>query len=187
MKFITKILFITMIIMVSYPSEQNFCQPYTFPGIVGQRKGEWVGSDHLFNLTNRISIAVDIEVAGEIDLPITKEEIIERAERIFANYGIVAKAEPEEGKPALPMFHLLIMAHSVPEGVAFSIDARLFEEVDLERIELGRAVTMQAITWDRQSINIASTNVLKNKLDQGIDEMIKGFAERFQFFENLKK
>jgi len=45
-----------------------------------------------------------------------------------------------------------VIVYKIPEGYAYSIDGRLFEEVQLPRVKLNPGVTMQAVTWNTDSI-----------------------------------
>lgn len=160
--------------------------PYSHPGIVAFREGQWLGSDHLLNLSDHISVFVEVSGPEDMKLPTTTEALKKSVEAVFEKAGITPVAEKIPGKPELPFFHLLVMIYPIKDGYTFSIVASLFEEVKLPRIKLDESVTMQAITWDRQSINIASKDKFAGELTSSVEEMASNFVERYKFFENLK-
>jgi hypothetical protein len=158
----------------------------THPGIVAWRDGKWLWSDHLFNLTSNIDIDVEFTVPDNMLSLVNKEKVEAIVEEIFKKDGITPYAAPEPGKPNLPIFHLLIMAHPVRDGYAFATIARLLEPVQLDRIKLDDRVTMQAITWERSSIHVVHRADFEKELDASIREVVTEFANRYAFFEKLR-
>ncbi len=161
-------------------------QIITHPGIVAWRDGRWLWSDHLFNLTRYIDVNVEYTSPDSMKSMVNIGKLEGEVEGIFKNVGISPYANPDPGKPDLPSFHLLILAHPVRDGYMFAIIARLFEPVQLERIKLDDRVTMQAITWERSSINVVQRADFDKELNATVKEIAKQFAERFQFFEKLR-
>ena len=161
--------------------------PYSHPGIVAFREGRWLGSDHLLNISNDIAVYVEISKPENVELPVTAERLKTSVQGVFKKAGINIVVHPETGKPTLPFFHILVMLFPIKDGYTFSLMGSLYEEVKLPRITLDDSVTMQAITWDRQSIHIGSTNKVAEELINSVDEMATNFVERYTFFEKLKK
>lgn len=166
--------------------EDKSKDPYSHPGIVAFRDGQWLGSDHLLNLSDHVNVLVELSAPDEVEIPVTAVALTQSIDEIFQKGGITPDAEVKPGKPDLPLFHVLAMIYPIRDGFAFSITASLFEDVKLARINLDENVTMQAITWDRQSINIASTDKFKEELISSVNEMANTFVERYKFFEMLK-
>jgi len=157
------------------------------PGILALRGGNWLWSDHLFNLSKNIDIVVELTKPGNLDLPIKSKDIKGIVVKAFEQHGITPYASPVEGKPDLPSFHVLIMVYPIRDGYTFTVIGRLFEDVNLERVKLDQRVTMQAVTWDRTSIHVVSTSKLQSELEDSVREVSTEFADRFAVFEKLRQ
>lgn len=160
--------------------------PYMLPGITAFKKGQWVGSDNLYNITNNIGVSVEIIKPLGRPIPIDSNTIRNRIAGMFDRAGIIPIAEGKGVKAPLPFFHILIMIYPVEKGYVASINGRLFEPVALARINLDKNITWQAITWEKQDLIIASADLLNEQLFKSIDEITNNFIERFKFFENIK-
>lgn len=157
------------------------------PGIVALRDGKWLWSDHLLNIGSNISVKVELAFQETIKSSVTAEELEGEIAKIFQKEGITPFATPLAGMPDLPAFHLLILAYPIQDkGYAYSIAARLFEAVQLDRIRLDKSVTMLAITWERSSIHIVSKESFSKDLQESVKEVAVQFAERFNFFKKLE-
>lgn len=156
------------------------------PGIVANRDGEWVWSDHLLNLSNNIDITVEITKPENINISITSAELKAIVEQIFRKEGINPVASPAPGKPDLPSFHILILIYPIKDGYSCAVTGRLFEQVTVDRIKLDETVTMQAITWDRSSIHVVSSGKLKDELIESVTEVATDFVERYHYFQQYK-
>lgn len=156
------------------------------PGIVANRDGKWLWSDHLFNLDKNIDVNVEITKPADVKLPYTEEELEAVVSAILKKAGINPVAMPPAGKPNLPMFHVLILVYPIRDGYTLSVNGRLFEAVNLTRVKLDESVTMQAITWDKASIHVVSGSKLKEELVSSIAEVTNDFVSRYEFFEKLR-
>lgn len=62
---------------------------YLNPGITAFRGGKWVGSDHLYNLTNKIYVFVEILTPEKLILPVTEgilqSRILELLKKLKSN------------------------------------------------------------------------------------------------------
>lgn len=169
------------------PPEEDSSTLHNQPGIVANRDGEWLWSDHLFNLSKNIDVGVEIIKPDTLKVEINSDDLEKIIEEVFKKADIIPNASPEPGHPFLPRFHVLIMLYSIPDGYTYYIDARLLESVKLERVKLDETVTMQAITWNQGSINIVSTNNFKKDLEKNVREIAQNFADRYTYFEKLRK
>lgn len=161
---------------------------YGYPGITAQKEGKWVGSDHLLNLPDSILLDVVVSKSEDVDIPVSEASIREIAAKLFSDAGIdPAGASSDASKPPLPFFQILVIIYKIPDGYAFSLDGRLFEEVTLPRVKLSPGVTMQAITWNTDSIHVASSQKLESELNDSVQELVKNFIEKYKFFKDLKK
>lgn len=159
---------------------------YTFPGITAQKDGKWVGSDHMLNLPDSILVDADLNKPDSIKLDISADKIREIVSKLFKDAGIDPNGKSDEGKPPLPFFQVVVIIYNIPEGYAFSVDGRLFEEVHITRAKLTDGVFMQAITWNTDSIHVASTQRLSEELTKSVEDVTKSFIERYKFFKDLK-
>lgn len=159
---------------------------YGYPGITAQKDGKWVGSDHMLNLSNSVLVELEISKPDDLKVDIPVDKLKDSIDKLFKDAGLDPAGKSELGKPPLPFFQVLVIIYNIPEGYAFSVDGRLFEEVHLTRTKLSDGVFMQAITWNSDSIHVASTQKLQEELQKSIDEVAKSFIERYKFFKELK-
>lgn len=160
----------------------------THPGIIALRDGKWLWSDHLLNLGTNVAVNVEFAFEENMKVKVSAEQLENDIAETFRKEGITPYADPDPGKPDLPSFHVLVMAYPIKnKGYTYSISARLFEPVELERIKLDDRVTMQAITWDRSSIHIVSVENFDKDVETSVKEVAKDFVDRYAFFERLRQ
>ena len=159
---------------------------YPNPGIVALRDGRWVGSDHLYNLTNKIDLSVEFFTPPNVVLPITKEAVKASIAEIFSKARIIPPTEIPADKPPLPFFHMLIMIYPLDKGYVAYCEGRLFEQIELDRVKPDEQTAMQGITWESQNLIITSKEDLRTQLLKSIDEIATSFAERFRFYEDIR-
>lgn len=159
---------------------------YPNPGIVAPRGDRWVGSDHLYNLSNKIGIHVEINKPQSLSLPFTSESLEQIVGEAFKKAGIFQLKNLDSALPPLPAFHFLIMIQKVDKGYAVFCTGRLFESITVERINLSEQTYMQAITWESQNLTIAPTEDIQSEVRKSVMEIAQTFIERYQFFKNIK-
>ncbi|HEY4832645.1 MAG TPA: hypothetical protein VIH61_08825 [Waddliaceae bacterium] len=159
---------------------------YPNPGIIALRDGRWVGSDHLYNLTNKIDIVIEFFTPPSVVLPVTKENIKTTVSEIFKKARITPPTDFSGDKPPLPFFHMLIMMYPIEKGYVVYCEGRLFEQVELDRVKPDEQTAMQAITWESQNLIITSKEDLANQLTKSVDEIATAFANRFRFYEDIR-
>ena len=169
--------------LLSLTSDQSF---YPSPGIVGLIENEWVGSDHLLNVSGSIGVAVEILAPEGAEIDVTEQMLKSRIEEAFLKANIKTTAESGENEPPLPFFHMLIMIYPIEKGYVAYCDGRLFEEIKTERIELPVNTILQAIIWERQNLIIIPANGLLDQIGKSVDEITTAFIERYQFFDRLE-
>lgn len=157
-----------------------------FPGIVANRDGKWLWSDNLLNLSKNITVSVEIAKPDDLNLDFDVAKLEDAIGEVLGKYGITMGAIPEPGKPDLPNFHVLVMVYPIKDGYTFATQATLLEQVLLNRIKLDGDVTMQAITWGRQSIHIVSKGQLDSEIEKSVLESANAFGERFAFFDKMR-
>lgn len=160
---------------------------YPNPGIVVNREGKWVGSDHLFNLSNEMDVVAEVVAPEGHDLPVTEEELRQYALSTLnrANLAIT----PSEGTGGLhyPFFHLLVMITPTKSGYAVYCEGRVFEKVKLDRVNLRNQGIMQGITWESQNLIFTGKEEFREELFAGVNEILSTFAERFQFYKSIQE
>ena len=180
----------SLIILTTTLSAQNADVGTSFypnPGIVAQRGGRWVGSDHLYNLTENIDIVAEIFKPKNLELPITEEMIRSRVADIFKNSDIVPMAEEKPGQPPLPFFHVLVMIYPIEKGYVCYTEGRLFEQINIDRVVLDEQTALQGITWESQNLILAPEEKLVEQVNTSVDEIANTFAERFEFYEKIRR
>ncbi|ADI38440.1 putative uncharacterized protein [Waddlia chondrophila 2032/99] len=160
---------------------------YPNPGIVAQRGGSWVGSDHLYNLTSNIDILVEIFKPKNIDIPISEEIIRSKVADIFTKGGITPTAEEVPGEPPLPFFHLLIMIYPIEKGYVAYCEGRLFEKVSLERIKLDDQTVLQGVTWESQNLIVSPSDQIAEQIIKSVNEIAETFVERYRFYDEIRR
>ncbi len=159
---------------------------YPNPGIIAQRSGVWVGSDHLYNLTDRIPVDVEIFKPDSVVVTVTETMIKNRIEEIFKKANIIPTSSEKPGQPPLPFFHALVIVYPIQGGFVAFTEGRVFEKVNLDRIRLDEQTAMQAITWESQNLIIAPQAELDVQIGKSIDEIANTFVERYRFYENIR-
>lgn len=159
---------------------------YTLPGIVGQSGAEWIGSDHLLNLTPNIHVNVDVIKPASLEIDFTSDELRGAVLETFEKRGFDSSFAQEEPGPPLPYFNILVMVQKIAGGYAATVQGRLFEAVTLKRVVLPDEITFQAITWEKENLLIVPKDKLKSEVLNTTDEIATIFLDRFEFFEKQK-
>jgi hypothetical protein len=155
--------------------------PYISPGVTTYQQKRWVGSDHLLKLQTPIRVAV--KVSAQEDVPVVADqEIVQTVLETLQGEEIAVTTDFGEGT-FKPFLHFLILALKVSEVVTFSIDERLFEDVQSDRARLGEEMTFQAVTWNYQSLHIAPEADYKRDLLLAVKEAASTFATRLKRFK----
>ncbi|MFQ5728789.1 MAG: hypothetical protein ACE5GN_00310 [Waddliaceae bacterium] len=176
-------LFQSLLPSIGHAQEGQF---YPNPGIVAMKGGKLIGSDHLYNLTDKIAIFVEIFKPKEVEVPITEEMLRGRIEEIFKKAGMQPFSDASPGQPIHPFFHLLIMLNPIERGYAVYCQGRLFEKIEMNRVKLAEQTTFQGITWETSNLIVTPTDRLTNQVDNVVDDIATTFTERYKFFENIR-
>jgi hypothetical protein len=169
------------------PQEGNRPQLYyTEPGIVGYQNGRWIGSDHLYNLSSHLGVYVEIvrlpNVAPVLDLKTIENEVMD----ILTKGGLYPTLMTGGPTPPFPYYHVLIMTMPMPEGKIACVSCRLFEQVQLQRVQLAEGVYWQAITWEKQTLVEAAKEEFPAHIYKDVAQITSYFVQRFKHFEELK-
>jgi hypothetical protein len=161
--------------------------PYLHPGLVSYRGGRWVGTDHLFNMTENIGVYVLIVKPEQFESTLTEANIQRNVEDIFRTGRINPRAFTLPGQPPLPLFLIQILLHPIPEGVAAGCAISLFEAVDPQRVFLERDTAFQAITWQRAAMLISPKATSTEDITMKINEIAEEFVNIFNRYRILRR
>jgi hypothetical protein len=152
---------------------------YFHPGALIRLDGHWEGGDHLFNLPNNIGVFVEIIRPSEDKLKINESEIQKIVENIFLSTGVTPTTLSTLDQPPLPFFQIQILLYPISRGYAASCNGRLFESVNLRRINFDPGMAFQAITWEKQSLIVAPTETMTSQLEAEVSNIGQAFISRF--------
>lgn len=158
---------------------------FTKPGVISFRGGRWEGTDHLYNLTNEIGVIVEIVKPESKEIPFKKESIENYVNELFSTNGLNPRFRPRVGPP-LPFFNVVIMIIPVEDNFAVYCTGRLFEEVDLKRINLEQGTYWQAITWEYQNLIFTPKDTLDAQILSAIREITENFIQRYKYFVSIR-
>ena len=161
-------------------------QPYTHPGIVSYKAGRWIGNDHLFNLSEEISVVVETILPTNYTPKVTGVSIREKVEGLLRKAGIDPFSPTDGVEEVLPFMHVLLLVYPVEGGYITSIGVRLFEAINLPRVQLEGDVVWQAITWEKQKLLNTPIEKHAEQVDAALDSIVGEFVKRFLFYQKLK-
>lgn len=171
-----------------FPSSASFGQPlrqepsgsiYTSPGIATNQGGQWVGSEHLYNLSPNIGIFPELVMQPGLPISITEISIREKLIPILRTGGV--NATPLlVGKSPLPFLHVLVMITPIDKGYVAYCAIRLFEEIQNKRVFLPAEVIWQAITWEKQELILAPTEQIQEEIEKTLVNLAQAFADRYR-------
>ncbi len=153
---------------------------YPYPGDIYNEGGVWKGIDHLANLGNFIPLQVDIIAPQDIKLTVTESSVNEVLEKVYKDAGFINAPSPK-GEHAF--FSIMILIYPINEGLAASIQGRLFEEVQVKRTLIAKDHKLQAETWDQSTLIVAPTAEFDELLYKSVSEVATNFVKRVQAFQ----
>ena len=159
---------------------------YLHPGILVYFNGKWEGSDHLYNLTNQISVQLSIVKPENEILDISESELKKVVEDIFVDVGIRPQTLVAPGRAPLPVFQIEIFVYPIERGFVACCEGRLFESVILERFKMDPNMAFQAITWEKQQLQVSPKAQFKEHIIKTVTDIADSFAERFDAYQRIK-
>jgi len=159
---------------------------YTFPGLVTQFAGKWIGSDYLYNLPPDIGIAIDVVTPDNFPLRIDQLRIKDAAADVFSRGNITPISQAVGDMPPLPFLHFLIFVQSAEESVVAFVEARYFEGVKLFRLDYSLPGTVQAITWEKQDLIVDAPNRIEEQILVSAEGLAREFVSRVHYFERQR-
>lgn len=168
------------------PPKKAQVPTYFHPGLILFHKGEWLGGDHLLNLSSNIRIGVEILKPENFVAPVTDEMIKQAIEDQFHKVSISTSNLGASDQPPLPAFQIQLLVYPLDGGVAVSCSGRLFESVTLQRFNLEYGTFFQAITWEKTSLIVAPAQSATQQTMKAVDELVKAFTDRYKSYQEIK-
>lgn len=159
---------------------------YTFPGVVALQDGDWVGSEHLYNLSPQIGVVVEIVYSSGNSTSLTEEGILNKITPILKAGGLTVREPLISGTSPLPFLNILIIIHPIEKGYVAYCTGQLFEEVTLRRIQLKPGTTWQAVTWEQQELVVFAKEHLQEQVEKTVQNIVTAFAARYKSYEHKK-
>lgn len=160
---------------------------YTHPGILFKKDEVWVGTDYLYNVPKQMGLIVEVIVPSTENLKVSINDLSAKIIETFRKYGIEAQLSVPPGPSGLPFFNVLIMIYPVEKGEVALVDGRLFEQVILPRVALGKDTTIQAITWEKKTLIKSSKEDFQDFLSSAVLDVINSYGDRFKVYDRLKQ
>lgn len=164
------------------PSLEEAKAIYFHPGVVANLNGLWQGGDQLLNLPKEVSLSLSLLKPSDVSLNLSEETLRTQAQELFRKSGLSTKALTLPNSPPLPFFHLEIWVYPIERGFVTFCQARLFESVTLNRFHLEANTAFQAITWEKQLLQIVPSAELLSTLSRSIETLIASYTERYFIF-----
>ncbi len=161
------------------PTLSTLVNIYTAPGIAKIDGGSWVGSEHLYNL-GEVGVVVEIIAPAGITLPVSEDLLKEKMVTLFKEANVPIRASLFGEQTPLPFLHLLVMVNPIDKGYVAYCALRLFEAVQLSRVQLPPEITWQVISWEKQELTIFATSQLKEQLTTVVQALTKAFADKWK-------
>lgn len=164
------------------PALEEVKAVYFHPGVVANLNGLWQGGDQLLNLPKEVSLSISILKPNELSVNLSEEILHTEAQELFSKNGLSTKALTSPNTPPLPFFHVEVWVYPIERGFVTFCQARLFESVTLSRFHLEANTAFQAITWEKQLLQIVPSSQLTTSLSSSLNELITSYIDRYFIF-----
>lgn len=155
---------------------------YFFPGLVVNRQGSWQGGDNLLNLSANVGVYLTISKPETMTIEVDQRKLKEICADIFEKAGINPRTLVTPGNAPLPFFNIQILIYPIHDGYVASLEGRLFEAVDIKRIELDSNMSFQAVTWQKSTLIVSPANKIQEQIKLSVESIAKSFTESYQAF-----
>lgn len=156
---------------------------FFYPGVISARDGRWTGGDNFLNLSKSIAIQVNFIKAEGVDISFTQDKFQGLISSIFDKSGLNPNANTS---PPLPFFNLIIMIFPTADGLAAACQGRLFEQVQVSRVQLKDEV-FQAITWEQTHLVFGATDEFEKMLTDTVESLANTFVSRVSAHQAASK
>lgn len=176
-----KLIFLAALVpILSLSAEETF---YPHPGDVKYTNGKWEGVDHLANLSSSIPIEVSVVIPSGKDFPVDSGAVISAVENVWSEYKLENR-NPSDGR--LQFFVVKVLVYPIEGGAAATVEAKLFEEVEPKRSLIAKEHKFQAVTWEQESLLVASKDTFNALLTKTVESVAKNFAMRLEAFQKAQ-
>lgn len=151
---------------------------YFYPGVIFVQNGKWVGADNLLNLPKDIAVQVNIVKSDNVVLHFDEKLLEERVMSVFSKANITRNTSFSEQNPPLPLFNLVIMVYKYQDTFAAGSIARLYENVQLKRVQVAADSAFQAITWEQTGLVVAKSSDFEKLLLHTVEAVAEKFVTR---------
>lgn len=156
---------------------------FFYPGVVSARDGRWTGGDNFLNLSKSIAVQVNFIKAEGVDIPFAQDKFQGLISSIFDKNGLNPSANTS---PPLPFFNLIVMIFPTADGLAAACQGRLFEQVQVSRVQLKDEV-FQAITWEQTHLVFGAADDFEKMLTNTIESLTNTFVTRVSAHQAASK
>lgn len=146
-------------------------EQFFYPGVIS-KSGEG-GQDNFLNLSKSVAVQVNFIKAEGLESPLSTEKFQELIASIFQKGGI----SPASQGSALPFFNMIIMVLPTADGLVAVCQGRLFEQVDVLRVQLRNEI-FQAITWEQTNIIFGPRENFEKMIGDAIEAIANTFVSR---------
>lgn len=147
---------------------------FFYPGVVSAKDGRWTGGDNFLNLSKSIAVQVNFIKAEGVSISFTQEKFQGFISSIFDKNGLTPNASTS---PPLPFFNLIVMIFPTESGLAAACQGRLFEQVQVSRVQLKDEV-FQAITWEQTHLVFGAADEFEKMLTDTVEALVNTFVTR---------
>lgn len=159
---------------------------FTSPGIATIKGGEWVGTEHLYNLSPNLGIEIDLIMPVGQNIPITEASVKEVLLSALKKGHITERVPLMLDKTPLPLFHLLLIIQPIEKGYVAYCQGSLLEGAQMKRVQLKSDITWQTISWERQELVVFPSEQIKTQVDQTVQNIAAAFVERYTSYQGQR-
>jgi len=161
---------------------------FTSPGVAILQNNQWVGSDHLYNLSNQLGLLIEISQPDSKQYRIDEIALKKNVENVLGKVGIQSRVPfLNSDFTPLPFLQFIVVVNSQATGLNVAYcGCRLFESVRLDRVHLDPNMTWQAITWESQTLSLTPPEQLQETVNKDLADLAVKFSERYSYYKLLK-
>lgn len=156
---------------------------FFYPGVISAKDGRWVGGDNFLNISKSIAVQVNFIKAEGVDISFTQDKFQGIISSIFDQNGLTPS---NSASPPLPFFNLIVMIFPTADGLAAACQGRLFEQVQVSRVQLKDEV-FQAITWEQTHLVFSGSDEFEKMLTNTIESLANTFVTRVSAHQAASK
>lgn len=161
--------------------QSNAQSVYTAPGVATLQGSQWVGTEHLYNLSKDLGVTVEIIKPASSSLPFNEGILLSKVFELLRQAGINPRPAGVMTKNTpLPFLHILVMVNPIENGFVAYCAARIFEEVQNKRVYLKPEIVWQAMTWEKQELIVSPNETFQQEVESTLNLLIKQLIERIK-------